>query len=507
MKSAKTGRGADKSAEMGRVGNTTMGDTQLLLSKIAALRQRLEQARSLTSAPEVPVACRVSQDASTTSRVEDLQRRISAGAQHHALLDGSLRQMADTNGPVSEEPVWPSRLTVRGRRLLERGRDLVHRLRDLSDDPLLSRDDTDPLDVRFRETASMTDTALRMVQAFPDAPSAQIRLCDGLEAILDVVDTRLASLAAAVAQRRRETTWVDRLADLLTRLDAGRLVDIQPFLTLAEEVLAEAQDGACLRFLHAGPEQPARFIAAHSLTVAQVVARIVRQDPDLRGRPLEPLLAALLHDVGMLRVPADILAQPAPLADDQRRAVEAHTRTGADLAARLWPAAGWLADAVLGHHERLDGTGYPGGLRDAQVPPINRLLAVCEVYAALCLPRPYRPARETRTAMTDTLLLAEQGVLDRFHAERLLALSFYPAGSVVELADGAVALVVATPLARGDLNNPARPVVVVLTDAHGRQLPAPHYVDLAQVEGRSIVRSLSPAERRRVLARDYPEAA
>jgi HD-GYP domain-containing protein (c-di-GMP phosphodiesterase class II) len=206
-------------------------------------------------------------------------------------------------------------------------------------------------------------------------------------------------------------------------------------------------------------------------------------------------------------VPADVLSQPGPLDDDQRRAVEGHTRTGADLAARLWPAAGWLADAVLGHHERLDGTGYPGGLRDAQVSALNRLLAVCDVYAALCVPRPYRPARETRTALTDTLLLAEQGVLDRFHAERLLALSFYPAGSVVELADGALALVVATPLGRGDLNNPARPVVALLTDAQGRPLPAARYVDLAQVEGRSIVRSLSPAERRRLLARSYPEAA
>jgi hypothetical protein len=138
---------------------------------------------------------------------------------------------------------------------------------------------------------------------------------------------------------------------------------------------------------------------------------------------------------------------------------------------------------------------------------LNRLLAVCDVYAALCSARPHRPASETRTALTDVLLLAEQGLLDRFHAERLLALSFYPVGSVVELADGAVGLVVATHTGRRELNNPARPVLSLLTDARGQAVPAPQYVDLAQVEDRSIVRSLSTAERRQVLGGLYPEAA
>ncbi len=174
---------------------------------------------------------------------------------------------------------------------------------------------------------------------------------------------------------------------------------------------------------------------------------------------------------------------------------------------RLWPAAGWLADAALGHHERLDGTGYPNGHRDHQIPTLNRLLAVCDVYAALCLPRPHRQGLETRTALTDTLLLAEQGGLDQTQAERLLTLSFYPVGSVVELVDGALALVVATPQGRRDLHHPARPVLMLLTDTQGARVPVPRYLDLAQVEGHGIVRSLSAADRRRLLGKIHPEAA
>ena len=107
------------------------------------------------------------------------------------------------------------------------------------------------------------------------------------------------------------------------------------------------------------------------------------------------MLAALIHDAGMLRVPAAILTQTDPLTPEQRRLVEGHCRTGAEIAARLRPDAVWLAQAIAEHHERLDGTGYPAGLRGGQMSSLSRLLAVCDVYAASCTARPYRKAKET----------------------------------------------------------------------------------------------------------------
>jgi HD-GYP domain-containing protein (c-di-GMP phosphodiesterase class II) len=251
----------------------------------------------------------------------------------------------------------------------------------------------------------------------------------------------------------------------------------------------------------------ARHVACHSLTVAQVMARLVRHDPEFRVRAVEAVLAALLHDAGMLHLPPEVVAHAGPLADEGKRAVEGHCRVGAHLVGRLMPGAPWLVEAAAHHHERHNGTGYPDGLRGGQVSPLVGLLAVCDVYVAFCLNRPHRAGRETRTALTDTLLLAEQNKLDRRHAERLLQLSFYPVGSVVEMADGSVAAVVATPVQRGDLHSPARPVVARLTDAEGRLLPAPHYLDLARGDSHGIVRTLPSAERRRVLGTRYPEWA
>ena len=90
-------------------------------------------------------------------------------------------------------------------------------------------------------------------------------------------------------------------------------------------------------------------------------------------------------------------------------------------------------------------------------------------------------------------------------AERLLALSFYPIGSVVELADGAVGAVVAGPNCQRELDSPARPVIALLTDSRGQPLSTPQHLDLSRSTGRSIVRTLPPAERKQVLGKHHPE--
>jgi HD-GYP domain-containing protein (c-di-GMP phosphodiesterase class II) len=215
----------------------------------------------------------------------------------------------------------------------------------------------------------------------------------------------------------------------------------------------------------------------------------------------------LLHDVGMLRVPAEILASRNLLSDAERRAIENHTLVGAELIERLHSANEAWSKAAAEHHERLDGTGYPMGLRQSELSLRIRLLSVCDVYAAQCAPRPHRPAKDTRTALADTLLFADTGGLDRFQAERLLALSFYPIGSVVEMADGAVGVVVATPANDKSLEAPARPVVALLTDSDGGALPMPEHLDLAQCESRSILRGIPASDKIELLGRHYPHLA
>jgi HD-GYP domain-containing protein (c-di-GMP phosphodiesterase class II) len=483
-----------------------MSDTRQLLTKIAALRQRLEQ--SPDRLPEItPVN-------PAQERIRRLESRIAAGSGHGSLLEGSLRQVADPVGAIGATTVMPTRLTARAHRLLERGQELLVQLRSLADSfgATASSDPGDPLADHFRQTVAIAEAALRTVQTYPELAGVQLRLCEGLEGILGIVAERVAVLRAALAQRRRDTDRQETLTRLLLGLQTGTGADLEVLVRLGEAILTDAREMAPLRFFQVewgkpGTEAVARAIACHGLNVAQIAARLVRHDPELRHQALEAALAALIHDVGMLAVPIEIYGREGPLDEEQQRVVESHTRIGAELVGRLLPTGAWLTEVTAMHHERLDGTGYPAGLRGMQIPPLARFLAVCDTYAACCTARPHRPARETRTAVTDVLLLAEKGALDQAAAERLLHLSFYPLGSVVELADGGVGVVVATHAGHADLNSPARPVVALLVNAKGQLLPAPRYIDLAECEDRSIVRTLPVVERRRLLGKRYPELA
>jgi HD-GYP domain-containing protein (c-di-GMP phosphodiesterase class II) len=479
-----------------------MGDCDGLRARILALRQRLEQAQGLlrdvsTSLPAAELA-------------EQLQRDVSAGTQVQSVLEGTLRQMT---GPVAgEDKILPTQLTARARALLERGRGMVQQLRKLADDPNLDASDLDdPLVQGVRRTSSMVEAAVRFVQAFPDAPSIQLRLCDGLEGLLSAAAERISSLASAADSRRTDHTRIETLAHWLLALHAGRTISADPLSALAEELIAESRDGVPLRFLSAGSPASSqwlpRHVAAHGLTVAQVVARLLRHTNELAIAPESVVMAALVHDLGLLSVPIEILASSGPLADEQKRLVERHAHSAAQRLESLFSNTLGLTESVANHHERLDGSGYPAGLTGSAIASGARLLAVADVYSAIASARPHRPAADPRTALTETLLEAQRGALDSAAAERLLMLAFYPVGTVVELSDGSVARVVAVHPTRADVHAPSRPVVQLLADERGAILPHPRTLDLNQCDGRAVVRAIPVAQRRRLLTDRYPEWA
>ncbi len=482
------------------------GDSQGILHKISALRQRLEQARShAQDAGEAAVANLTDHEPPGLARLWELEHQTTTETDHRRHLDAAVKPASPIERPL------PTQLTARARRAIEKGRELIQALREYQAEPLV-REPGALLTALYRETTALAEAALRLVAGLPDSAGGQLQMCESIESLLATATQKLGSLALALRRQRVEQSRLGSLADFLDCLDRNAPADLNAMSELAETLIDEASESVPLRFIQ--PPAPvaergwvARLVAGHSLTVAQVMARLARHEPDLRGRLAESVLAALLHDAGMLRLSPELLSSTGPLDDESKRTIESHCRIGAQLMARSFPNTPWLAETADAHHERLDGTGYPHGLKEGQLSPLVRLLAVCDVYAAACQARPYRPARETRTAMTDVLLLAEKGQFDRHFAERLLQLSFYPAGSVVELADGALAGVVAAVAGRHDLQAPARPVVLLLTDSQGRGLPVPRYLDLSQGDSHSIVRALSAEERRRTLGARYPEWA
>ena len=102
-------------------------------------------------------------------------------------------------------------------------------------------------------------------------------------------------------------------------------------------------------------------------------------------------IAGLLHDVGKLAVPDDILKKPGPLTEEEYEVMQRHVRIGEALIREV-PQLKEVIQAVSCHHERYDGTGYPRGLQGENIPLLGRILAVADAYSAMCLDRPYRKA-------------------------------------------------------------------------------------------------------------------
>lgn len=133
------------------------------------------------------------------------------------------------------------------------------------------------------------------------------------------------------------------------------------------------------------------YIAGHTLRVARLSVRIGEQ-MGLTPRQLRALAqGALLHDLGKLHIPPEIVNKRGPLTDEEKSVINRHPELGYKLAASLGTLAEEL-EVILYHHERWDGTGYPRGLRGEEIPLLARILAVADVYDALTSDRSYRAA-------------------------------------------------------------------------------------------------------------------
>jgi HD-GYP domain-containing protein (c-di-GMP phosphodiesterase class II) len=142
------------------------------------------------------------------------------------------------------------------------------------------------------------------------------------------------------------------------------------------------------------------YTAGHERRVAQLTRRIA-ESMGLAPRELEALAtAAVVHDVGKIAVPAEILSKPAKLSEVEYAIVMDHPRAGYDILAPIAFEDG-VADIVLQHHERLDGSGYPQGLAGAQILPAARILMVADVVEAMASYRPYRPALGVDAALAE----------------------------------------------------------------------------------------------------------
>jgi len=169
----------------------------------------------------------------------------------------------------------------------------------------------------------------------------------------------------------------------------------------------------------------------HSHRVARLATAIGTQ-LGMRGSEIEVLRrGALLHDVGTLAIPAEIFSKPGPLTPNERRRMQLHTEFGSRLIGK-WRDCRGLAEIIEQHHERLDGSGYPRGLKGDQIILEARIVGVAEAFVALTSDRPHRAAYSSEEALS-IIRDRTPAEYDPAVVDALVAVSALRIGSVVPL--------------------------------------------------------------------------
>jgi len=142
------------------------------------------------------------------------------------------------------------------------------------------------------------------------------------------------------------------------------------------------------------------YTAGHQQKVSQLATAIARK-MGLTEDKIESLkFASLIHDVGKFSIPGEILSKPSKLTETEFALIKEHPKICYDIIKSVdfpWE----IASIILQHHERLDGSGYPGGLKDKEILLEAKILAVADVVEAMSSFRPYRPALGTDKALEE----------------------------------------------------------------------------------------------------------
>jgi putative nucleotidyltransferase with HDIG domain len=214
----------------------------------------------------------------------------------------------------------------------------------------------------------------------------------------------------------------------------------------------------------------------------------------IEGRLLREFgLSALMHDIGKVRTPKEILNKPDKLTDDEFVVMRRHTVDGAEILRRT-PEMPILAPVVaFEHHLRLDGTGYPFGVKRESLNVSTMLCSISDVYDAMRSQRAYQQAFPTERILA--VLKRNDGTqFDQNLVRRFVQLlGIYPPGNLVRLTSGEVAVVT-----KVHAPDPYRPRIRVLFDRSGRRLDLPYERNLWESgdpeRADSIVGPLDPAE-------------
>lgn len=270
-------------------------------------------------------------------------------------------------------------------------------------------------------------------QATPATPAA--RLGKAVKPQTTPLDMERARAAVICANARRAVT------SMFQELRMGKAVDAERMLPIVDEISQSVlrNSNALIGLVRLKSKNDYTYM--HSVAVCALMIALARQLGMNEEQARIAGVGGLLHDIGKMAVPDEILNKPGALSDAEFRVVRSHPMAGYKMLTEAGGVPEAARDVVLHHHEKIDGTGYPHGLTGDRISLYAKMGAVCDVYDAVTSNRPYKDGWCPGEALRKMAAWKGHFDPDVFQAF-VRSIGIYPVGTLVRLESGRLGVVI-----------------------------------------------------------------
>ncbi|HTF86106.1 MAG TPA: HD-GYP domain-containing protein [Cellvibrio sp.] len=307
------------------------------------------------------------------------------------------------------------------------------------------------------------------------------------EYLLREADKSLSTSTISMADEVRQAmklcnTAKQSVVDMFSTARMGKAIEVGQALALVEDIANSASRHPHALISLARLKNVDEYTYMHSVAVCGLMIALARQLNMSEEHVREAGLAGLLHDIGKIAITNQILNKPGKLTDTEFAVMKTHPERGLRILQNSDSVSPAVLDVCLHHHEKIDGTGYPHGLRGDDISLLARMGAVSDVYDAITSDRPYKqgwlPAEAIRKMAEWSKGHFDDAVFQAF----VKTVGIYPIGSLVRLTSGRLGVVI-----EQNADSLLTPRVKVFFSTKSRVQIAPEVVDLARQQDEKIV--------------------
>lgn len=234
----------------------------------------------------------------------------------------------------------------------------------------------------------------------------------------------------------------EAVVEMFSDARMGKAIQIEQARALVEEISTSVMRQPHALISLARLKTADEYTYMHSVAVCALMIALARQLALDEEMVREAGFAGLLHDIGKVGIPMKVLNKPGKLTDAEFAVVKSHPEVGARILIESYNVSPMVLDVCLHHHEKVDGTGYPHGIKGETISLFAKMGAVCDVYDAITSNRPYKkgwaPADSIRKMAEWSKGHFDEAVFQAF----VKTVGIYPTGSLVRLESGRLAVVV-----------------------------------------------------------------